>query len=427
MFTTQDFEKDTPPLNVLVIVSDALSAGHMSLYGYPRETTPFLKSFFTSSGIIYTQAKSTAGWTLPSFASFMRSKMPTEIPTRLLLQDRETLPAILRRNGVQNVAFLKDFSKPIATLQSIANLYTPDERTTTNYHDHESSFLEANDWINTYELQEEESRKPFCMLIHNTTPHNPYEDAPDTYRNFFGFGDTGGPTTNKPYLEGLTEDISEHERERIVLLYDQEIRYLDDLVKKFIEKLSKEILESTILIFTSDHGDEFGAHNGKFNHGASLYEELIHIPLLVRIPGTSACTITEPVSLLDLMPTILTNFNIQTPKDADGRVLPLENERLHIERILKAEGSATSFETQSDLSSLSAKNKKRNVLDPAQMYSFTLDEWKLIIMNEITIELYNIKDDQMETKNCYWDKNNLSEIDQKKVRALLKEALTTCQ
>lgn len=409
--------------NVILIVADALSAGHMSLYGYDRATTPFMDEFFGKHGLVYINAKSNASWTLPSFASFMRSKLPSHIQVKDLLEDKQTLPAVLRKNQIAIVGILKDFSKPLAILQIIGRMFKKDEYRTVGYHDHETTFREAAKWLNEHDWDNARNKRPFFMLVHDATAHNPYEDAPQKYRMYFGTGDVaGGPTTNKPYLNslGVERTVTRREKERITLLYDQEVRHLDDLMKNFIQSLPRQVLERSVLIFTADHGDEFGNHNNRFNHGHSLYEELIHVPFMIKVPGAQPKHVSTPISLLDLAPTVLSFFGIKSPASFEGEVIPTGNSRALSERILRSEGNKMSFNVEQHLSDIGDLYLDRKLLNPPDEIACYKRDWKLMRRNN-KFELYNLLSDSKESIDVYKQKSNLSELDKHIVDELLSE------
>ena len=102
------------------------------------------------------------------------------------------------------------------------------------------------------------------------------------------------------------DDLSTKEINELINLYDGEIRYVDYSIKSLLEELEEiDALEGTALILTADHGDEFGEHGDFAHHHAKLYEELIHVPLIISNTEYKNIVIDEPVSLLDIFPTIL--------------------------------------------------------------------------------------------------------------------------
>ena len=385
----------------------------MSLYGYHRKTTPFLDSFFGAQGYTYINARSNSSWTLPSFTSFMRSKLPSHIYVRDLLRIDNTLPGILRKNGVNIVAFLKDFSKPISILKSVGMLFFQEEFRTFDYHDHESGFREAIKWLQTYDTENTISERPFFMFIHDTTVHNPYDEIPQKYKKMFDATvDLHGPVTDRDYLNSLCfspKNADEKEKYRITLLYDQGVRYLDDLLKNFLSSIPKKILESSVIVFISDHGDEFGNHHNKFNHGHSLHEDIIRIPLAVRIPGMLPRRLSEPVSLLDLAPTILSIFSIDPPPDFEGTSFLDTQRKKIVGKILVAEGNLAPFPREMDLLTMQEEYLNKKIVSPVEHTSLIMGRWKFLKC-ENRFEMYNIQLDPREENNLCGNSSFFSTI-----------------
>lgn len=386
--------------NVILIVADALSADNMSLYGYDRLTTPFIDEFFGKKGVVYRNAYSNASWTFPSFASFLRSRLPSQIKVREILSNENTFPKILHDEGIHVVSFLKETQFSIT--QSIRNAFKNSEHYMFPYHDHKIPFNKAAEWLSTYASK----KAPFFLFIHDTTPHNPY-DPPEKYRK--EFGGTGaefdnGPLANRVYLNSLSaSSVSKEESQRIRLLYDQKIRYLDDLLKTFIHSLSPEILNETAIIFTSDHGDSFGNHYNFFNHGHSLYDELIKIPFCIYIPGAKQANIIDRISLLDLAPTIHSLFEIPIPEKYAGISLFDDKSGIDIgKRVTHAEGNRViPFNVRGKLEEIDKSAMEQPILNPLEEIAVFKGKWKYYVSKKRGEELYDLSEDRFEKKNIF--------------------------
>ncbi|RME21764.1 MAG: hypothetical protein D6806_14100, partial [Deltaproteobacteria bacterium] len=119
-------------------------------------------------------------------------------------------------------------------------------------------------------------------------------------------------------------------------LYLQEVRYWDGLLGALVERIEKlDLADRTMVIITSDHGEEFGEHGG-FWHGTTLYEELVRAPLVMKVPGRHARAETRPVSLLDIFPSVLSFAGISTPEGLEGVSL-LDEGLVPAGRVLRAE------------------------------------------------------------------------------------------
>jgi len=164
--------------------------------------------------------------------------------------------------------------------------------------------------------------RPFFACLHFMEPHDPY------FRHRYDGHAVARVETPNPPLEKAGEHRA---------LYDGEVKHFDELFARIVDLLKRTgLYDRSLIVLTSDHGEEFGDHGG-FWHGTSLYQELVHIPLLVRFPdGAGAGTArSDPVSLVDLAPTALTWAGLPVPAELKGE--PLSPVPSPVERILFAE------------------------------------------------------------------------------------------
>lgn len=404
--------------NVILIVSDTLSAQHMSAYGYERDTTPFIKDYFEKNGVVFDNATSTASWTLPSFASMFRSRYPSEILLSELADknDPTTFMSYLRSNGVDVAGAVES---GMLIKESIFNAFKENEVVSGNG---EAKFLSAGEWVRQRSLSG--SKKPYFMLIHDWTVHDPY-DPPEQYRSLFGEPKSyEGPVTH-----GDIEEVKKNgfttsgQKQKFVRRYDQGVRHFDDLIKNFISGLDQETLDETVVIITGDHGEGFDEH-GYFYHGAHIYQEFVHVPFLVRMPGAAEVRkITEPISLLDVGPTMLAFFGIEVPKTFKGNDLTstilgktkpdwtVKSELGGFELSLGGETSA--------FKKLSSEVLSHGVFSSSDMYAKILKNIK-IIQAQNGMEIYNLHDDPFEKNDLSKSWKSMSESDRETISRLLE-------
>jgi arylsulfatase A-like enzyme len=178
---------------------------------------------------------------------------------------------------------------------------------------------------------EQNRHKNFFLFIHTYQPHDPYA-CPSPYKTLFlSENSRWGHINLTGYLggkSGIFKELPADERQNIVDLYDAEIRYTDEqLIRPLIQKLKDlSLYDQTLIVFTSDHGEEFFEHNG-WGHGHSLYDESLRVPLIVKFPefGYKGAKVGSIVSLVDVLPTILDYLRINPKRyEFDGRsLLPL--------------------------------------------------------------------------------------------------------
>jgi len=315
--------------NVILISIDTLRADHLSYAGYQRPTSPAIDRLAAQS-LDFRRAYSQAPETLPSHASMFSSMYPSvhkaHVDTGLPLADGfTTLAERFRDNGFRTGAFVGG-----AQLSALWNLdqgfetydaSTLYERDEICPDDLEEILAKAERWI---ELHRQE---PFFCFVHSYVVHEPWT-PPAGYDRMFdeayqgplpfrmGLGDWW--ELNKTYSRPDDPDVR-----HVVSLYDGEIRYMDDHLGRFLDKLTHLGLDHrTVVVFTSDHGEEFAERGVVGRHGHTLADELLHVPLLIRVPGIKPRVVERQVRLIDLAPTLLALMNI------DPGAEPLQGQNL---------------------------------------------------------------------------------------------------
>jgi arylsulfatase A-like enzyme len=321
--------------NVVLIVLDTVRARNLSLLGYGRKTTPVLERW-SSRAVVFESAMATAPWTLPSHATMFTGRWAHELNAGWAqpLDGRfPTLAEVLRAQGYATAGFVANLSFTtrehglargfehyedftISAVESVlstslgANLLTRSSiRNALEYHQLanrktapgiSADFL---DW-----LDRNESR-PFFAFLNYFDAHEPYE-PPQAFVAQFR---RGPPISRGPFLHYRNfaahadwwslspEQVAQEEA-----LYDAAIAWQDHELGRLLDALDRRgVLETTVVIITSDHGEHFGEH-GLFNHGNNLYMPQLHVPLWILVPGrTTPERVHESVSLRDLASTVL--------------------------------------------------------------------------------------------------------------------------
>jgi len=191
----------------------------------------------------------------------------------------------------------------------------------------------------TFRWLEKNHDQPFFLFINYFDAHNPYLPPP-SYRVYSGGKDGDSIIKNRHSQKDVsyctaeanlissvvngTHRLTPEERDIVVSLYDGEVRYLDDSLYLLFERLKAlKAYDNTLIIITSDHGEAFGDHD-QMDHGRSLYEELLRVPLIIKYPSAGLQqrgVIERRVSLVDIMPTILSYLEYQIPSGIDGKIL----------------------------------------------------------------------------------------------------------
>ncbi|UCD57665.1 MAG: sulfatase-like hydrolase/transferase [Candidatus Hydrogenedentota bacterium] len=301
--------------NVLFIIVDTLRVDRMGCYGYELDTTPTVDRL-ASDGVVFKQAISQSPWTLPSVASIYTGRLPAshlagmrEGNSQTKLVRQTNLVDLVRANGFYTVGFVTNvyLSKYLGMDQSF------DE----HYYKYEADAKHESDLMCRW-LDDNADKRFFCVL-HYIDPRVPYEikkhfvALPKNPSGLIQRGNT------KKYEVSYTKS-----QLRILTAYDSEIAFTDAQIKRVLDRLDQiDLLENTLIIFVSDHGEEFYEH-GALGHGQSLYDELVHVPLIFTFPSRlpKGKIIEEQVRLIDILPTVFDILGIDfDPGVCTGRSL----------------------------------------------------------------------------------------------------------
>jgi len=306
--------RDRHPDRVLVWISqDTLRADHLGPWGYPRDTAPNLSRRATD-WVVFESASATASWTLPSLASQMTSLHPSfhGAVMSALGTDAPSVFESLAANG-------------FTVLGSSSNEFVSPEHSLTRGFD-ALWYVERRARGQGRELIRrlaEWEGGDLALFVHFLDPHLPYL-APSPYHSSFDDQNYTGEIEGGSGFYHGNPRIGPADLQHLIDLYDEEIAYNDDAIERFLDALAElDLLQRAVLVYSSDHGEEFREHGG-WIHGSTLYEEVIHVPLALRVPGIPPGRVRRPISLIDLPPTLLDALGIESPPSFQGRsLLPL--------------------------------------------------------------------------------------------------------
>lgn len=318
--------------NVVLITIDTLRADHLSCYGYPRPTSPFIDSL-AARGTLFRQASSTSPWTPPALASIFTSLHPrshgvnrgyVDAAGGKVLGQEQLAPGLaviaehLARNGYDTFGISSNLHMTAATGFSRGFLRFSG-----------LGFVRAAAVNRVFRelLPEIGGGRPYFLWVHYFDPHDPYFACRPWIANYnpakASWSRYAGKTM--PKLLGMIGEIRSDSGALQALrdLYDSEINYTDDHLRALVEALPG--LDRTVLIVTSDHGEEF-LERGGLGHGSSLYEEQVRVPLIIVAPGAPPAVgeVAGAVSVVDIFPTICAAAGVAPPAGLQGRsLLPL--------------------------------------------------------------------------------------------------------
>ena len=414
-------------VNVLLITIDCLRVDHLSCFGYHKNISPELDSL-AKEGVMFTQAITNGPSTPASFPSILSSTYPLMYNDYPKISERRTLISeILKEHGYKTAGFnsnpylskysnynkgfdffedylsrksedisfrkkilnkLREYDSLYAIMKKINNIKKKIDIENKNsplnlpYQRADRVNADSLAWL-------EQNQDGFFLWLHYMDTHHPFYPP----KEFSKFNIKQMEEAEK-YLIENPDVLDEKILNNLISLYDETIQYVDYcLGKLFLELKNKNLWDSTLIIITADHGEEFKEH-GDFSHIAKLYDELIHVPLIIKGSQIqSNISIDNIVSLIDLAPTILDYLHLPPCKKFVGEsLLPLilndngpYSKKWVISETLRSNGKV----------SLSIKEGKGII-------SIRTEGWKYII-NEDTKEreLYDLNKDPKETINLY--------------------------
>ena len=316
---------NAPAPNVLLIILDTVRSKSVSVYGYTRPTTPNLERM-AERGIVFDRAVASAPWTLPTHATVFTGRHQHELSvnwTKPLDATFPTLAEVFRQRGYHTAGFVGNFyyggpqfgldrgfihyeHKPVTFAGIISSGWLGREllmKMKSAIGDHQDLVRKTaadvnQEFLNWHDAAD--SSRPFFAFLNYFDAHSPYL-PPKPFDQHFG------DESPRYWLKDEGEEYTPEELSDLTEAYDNSIAYLDDQLGLLFDELERRgILENTLLLVTSDHGEQFGEHRLMY-HSNSLYMPLLHVPLLVSFPAglPSGIRVEEPVSLRDIAATIL--------------------------------------------------------------------------------------------------------------------------
>lgn len=318
--------------NVVLYVIDTLRADHLGCYGYGRSTSPRIDELAASS-LVFGDAVAQSSWTLPATASILTGLIPPhhgaiDVDTALR-PDIPTIAGLLHSSGYRTAAFVTNFlaSSVFGAHRGFDELHFYGEqpaRRSTVYLPSSALWRRVRRW-----LDRNLGPQPTFLYVHATDPHWPYLPPLRFARRFHaGLTNEAEHTLVRDaqsYFFGRENhglrptSLSSERAATLRDLYDGEIRLADEFFGRFVDELKRrDRLDHTVIVLTSDHGEEFLDHDG-LGHGQTLHEEVVHVPLVVRVPWAFAGSrVDRTVQQVDIAPTILDLTGTPVPPGLDG-------------------------------------------------------------------------------------------------------------
>jgi arylsulfatase len=389
LVTAGEIRSDAARANILIVALDSARADHFRCYGYPRETTPNIDDLARQS-VLFGKHFADYPETLASTASlFTGTYADTHQSGRntadYLTAVPWTLVGAMRAAGYRTALFS---AHPIVTrILGDTHLFdtVAGNRTGIVARGEEQTFDPSSIVSALSSWLDQGSASPFLAYVHLLPPHHPYA-APDEYKRLFASETAPGAWQGDyPFREIARDEREKGEMappplDEWVNRYDASLRWGDWGVGQLAKLLrDRKLLDKTVLIVTADHGEAFGEH-GYIYHDFGVYDELLHIPLVIRLPGGSAHgRIQALTQTVDLAPTILDLLGMDASGSIQGHsLLPLitgDTRQIHQAVFARAAGSPRSYLVRNQ-------------------------DWALILYEGAKLRaLYDLRTDPRETRN----------------------------
>jgi arylsulfatase A-like enzyme len=305
--------------NIVLFVVDTLRADHLGAYGHPAPTSPRLDRF-ARDAVLFEDAWAQASWTRSAMASVLTGLHVqghgVDREDRVLSPAAHTVTEALRAGGYRTGAFVANhllggrfgfdqgFDVWNPTLETLYGAPAAD------------LVRGALAWVDS-------GPRPFFLYVHTMEPHAPYTPSEEDLRPFATRGYRGPTDTHALLRLGQLGTLDEAGLAFLKSRYQGEVHQNDRAFGALLDGLqARGLLASTAVVFTADHGEEFREHGGT-EHAKTLYQELVRIPLVVRVPHAAGRGVREraAVQQIDLMPTLLGLAGLPAPPALPGRDL----------------------------------------------------------------------------------------------------------
>lgn len=350
--------------NLILITIDALRADHLGFMGYKKNISPNIDHLAKESSI-FTKAFATGPVTPHSFPSILTSTYPLDYHgPRKIKRPRKLISEVLKREGFTTAAFhsnaflgnffgynrgwdfFEDLQAPVnfsflkekkitAIIKEVVRRgiiqFFPQLFFLLIYIRYRIKKLKNNRINGSFLTQivkdfisSQEEKSPFFVWVHYMDVHTPYSARDNLKNKPLSYSEYSASCSSPLLAIYSSTKLTKIAKKNINLtynLYDDGIKYVDEQIGNLISFLkAKNIYDNCIIIVTADHGDEFLEH-GSGSHQSRLYNEVLHVPLLIKTPGNPARVIKNPVSLIDLAPTICDILNIKRTPSFKGQNL----------------------------------------------------------------------------------------------------------
>jgi arylsulfatase A-like enzyme len=386
--------------NVVIVTIDTLRADHLQPYGYAGATSKYI-SRLAKDGVVFEHAFAAHTNTAPSHASMLTGAYPGVHGIRQngmkLAPSAATLAEMLRERGYATGAFVSGWTlTPHTGLDRGFDVY--DAQFSRSRRPGEDSWKLADRWLKKTAA----GTKPFFLFFHMFEPHFGYE-PPDEYALRFLPGQSALQVPLDLHLPGLLSRrrLTPQAIKEYTARYDGEIALADHMLGKLLSRLKKlAVLENTLIIFTSDHGETLFERPWIADHGGRAYDEQTHVPMIVRLPNREkhGKRVAAQVHHVDIVPTVLDVIGETTVPRLPGRSLAgVARSRKQREDTTRAVFTHARPEPER-VPEISAALVKTGLITAIRLPPFKLIEYPLAD-GQYFQQVFNVETDPGETRN----------------------------
>jgi len=380
--------------NVILITIDTLRADHLSCYGYPRETSPFI-DYLAGKGVLFENAFSSISYTTPAHASIFTSLFPVQHKVAVngarLHNSAFTIAEMFQDMGYQTAGFCS-----IGFLSNLSqgfDIFDNEKyKKLVHYRQAHQTVDSVLDWLG--------SQKPsdkFFLWVHLFDPHRPYH-PPHQYLKQMALKSETDKELFVKYITEVCKLPKDFYRHRGILIedynnYDAEILFVDQQLKRLVEAVEKKKFKSHLLwIITADHGEGLGNHGYK-KHGRFIYNEQVHVPLIFYFSQQYYVgqRIKNLVRHVDIFPTVadLLGYNLaeKAPFIQGVPLWPLFKD------------SKDKFDVKYAFYQRRPWDEARRNWETGEIYGLQNLQFKYIYHSQGKDEFYDLRYDPFETKN----------------------------
>ncbi len=393
--------------NVLLITIDTLRTDRLTSYGGPEGNSPRLDAL-AGEGVRFASVQASRGLTWPSLTTILTGLHPRSHQVRfnggMLDEAHLTLPEILAEAGYETGGFIANMCD--APNRGLHTFYCawwaedgpPVVPTRRTWASHDQPEWDAAITQRAASFIRQSRRAPFFAWLHYIDPHKPYDPVAGKLRRTYD----GTFPVDDDTLDALTlgrRALTPAQREQLMVVYDSQVAGVDAHIGSLLDVLEEEgLADNTLVVVSSDHGEELGDHNYYFYHLSSVYEQVLALPWIMRLPGSlpAGRVVDEPVASVDIAPTMLDLLGLQAPNPMEGasRTALARGET-------GAPGAPVTFAEWSDRMVVVGQDSWRYVWNPMGVttYGAPFDQEEGIGFRIAAEELYDLGGDPLQQEN----------------------------